>query len=120
MLRLEPGSWWTARSDVKQVLAFDDVYFEVDPDVGGRVTSFRLGATDILAGPDVDAHNYGSTFWTSPQSDWGWPPPGEVDRDPYAISFEGETLVLTGPPHRALPIPATTPFSAHHLTRATA
>jgi hypothetical protein len=103
---------------LKQALAFDDVYFEVDPRVGGRVTSFRLGSVDILAGPDVDAHNYGSTFWTSPQSDWGWPPPGEVDRDPYEVSFEGDTLVLTGPPHHALGIRVTKRFSADRERRA--
>lgn len=39
----------------------------------------------MLAGPEVDPDNYGSTFWTSPQSDWHWPPVPEVDNQPYAV-----------------------------------
>jgi hypothetical protein len=39
----------------------------------------------VLTGPEVDPDNYGSTFWTSPQSDWEWPPVPEVDSAPYAV-----------------------------------
>jgi hypothetical protein len=97
---------------VKHALAFDDMYFEVDPLVGGRVTSFRLGGADVLAGPEVDAHNYGSTFWTSPQSDWGWPPPVEVDRLPYDVTKEDGALTLTSSPHDGLGIRVTKRFVA--------
>jgi hypothetical protein len=97
---------------LKHALEFDGFYFEVDPRVGGRVTRFRLGDCDVLSGPDVDALNYGSTFWTSPQSDWGWPPPAEVDRAPYSVAAEGDTLTLTSSPHEALGIRVTKRFSA--------
>ena len=97
---------------MKHALEFGDVYFEVDPLVGGRVTSFRLGGADVLTGPDVDAHNYGSTFWTSPQSDWGWPPPVEVDRHPYDVSAGADSLTLTSSPHDALGIRVTKRFVA--------
>jgi hypothetical protein len=103
---------------VKHALAFDEVYFEVDPQVGGRVTSFRLGDLDVLAGPDVDEHNYGSTFWTSPQSDWGWPPPEEVDRHPYDVSAGQDSLTLVSPPQDALGIRVTKRFSADRHRRA--
>jgi len=77
-------------------LEFDDFYFEVDPSAGGRVTAFCLGDVDVLAGRDVDAANYGSTLWTSPQSDWGWPPPAAFDREPYAVVESNGAIGLVG------------------------
>jgi hypothetical protein len=100
------------RCEVKHTLTFDNVVFEVDPQVGGRVTSFRLGDLDVLSGPDIDALNYGSTFWTSPQSDWGWPPPVEVDCHPYGVAVDHDSLTLTGSPQGALGIAVTKRFSA--------
>jgi hypothetical protein len=63
---------------------------EVDPRHGARICSFSLNGKDILTGPGVDPENYGSTFWTSPQSDWGWPPIVEIDSGQYAV-VESET-----------------------------
>lgn len=103
---------------MKHKLAFDNVVFEVDPQVGGRVTSFRLGDLDVLSGPDIDAYNYGSTFWTSPQSDWGWPPPVEVDCHPYGVSVDDDTLTLTGSPQGALGIAVTKRFSMDRINGA--
>lgn len=96
----------------KPALKFDDVYFEVDPEVGGRVTSFSISGFDVLSGSDVDADNYGSTFWTSPQSDWGWPPPTELDRAPYSLTTGKNTLTLTGAPNPALGVRVTKQFSS--------
>jgi hypothetical protein len=69
---------------------------EVDARAGGRVTSLRLGGVEVLSGPDVDPDNYGSTFWTSPQSDWGWPPPAEIDRGPYELTLGPDEVTLRG------------------------
>ncbi len=44
----------------------------------------------------MDAANFGSTFWSSPQSDWNWPPPPEIDSEPYAASLDGAVLSLSG------------------------
>jgi hypothetical protein len=98
----------------KRVLEFDGVTFEVDPRVGGRVTSFRLGASEVLSGPDVDPNNWGSTLWTSPQSDWGWPPPAEFDDVEYDVEDAGDpaTLVLSGPPTDLLGVSLVKRFSA--------
>lgn len=65
--------------------------FEVDAACGARVTCFSLGGDDILSGAEVNALNFGSTFWTSPQSQWGWPPPGEIDSEPYEMRLVGTT-----------------------------
>jgi hypothetical protein len=75
----------------------------VDPELGGRVTRFSLAGTNILTGPEVVASGpdslpnmFGSTFWTSPQSDWGWPPETEIDSERYEPTLTGRLLTLTG------------------------
>jgi len=84
------------------VLTLDDVRLEVDAARGGRVTALRLGDRNLLSGAEVDAINHGSTFWTSPQSAWGWPPVVELDSAPYVAELDGEAVVLRGPESRAL------------------
>jgi hypothetical protein len=79
------------------VFSSGDVTLEIDPAVGGRVTVFALEGKNVLTGPEVDPLNYGSTFWTSPQSDWGWPPIPEIDNLAYEVRVENEKLVLSGP-----------------------
>jgi hypothetical protein len=37
---------------------------------------------------------YGSTFWTSPQSIWNWPPETALDSDPLESSLDGDVLSL--------------------------
>jgi hypothetical protein len=85
------------RTEGRYVLACRDLTLEVDPAAGGRVTSFRCEERDALSGPEVDASNYGSTLWTSPQSDWGWPPPVEFDGRPYAVERSDDAIALVGP-----------------------
>jgi len=88
-----------------------DLAVEIDPRVGGRVVSFSLGGRNFLTGTDVDPNNYGSTFWTSPQSDWGWPPPPEIDNLPYASAVSGKKLVLSGTTSPKLGVSVTKTFS---------
>jgi hypothetical protein len=60
------------------------------------VISFKLDGEELLTGPDREPSNYGSTFWPSPQKDWGWPPRPALDKNPYtAIVYENK-VVLTG------------------------
>jgi hypothetical protein len=70
--------------------------FECTADRGGLITTFSLGEDNILAGESVGPM-HGSTFWTSPQSDWEWPPPPAIGEDPYAVSIDERTpaIVLT-------------------------
>ena len=88
-----------------------DLLLEVDPNAGGRVTVFAIAGKNLLIGPEIDPKNYGSTFWTSPQSDWGWPPIAEIDNLPYAARVVGSTLVLTGPTSRQLGVSVTKIFT---------
>jgi len=50
----------------------------IDAGQGARITSFTLGGKEII-GPG------GSTFWTSPQDPWGWPPIPEHHDNAYKV-----------------------------------
>ncbi len=93
------------------VFASGNLSFAVDPQHGARVVSFSLAGVNVLTGTDANATNYGSTFWTSPQSDWTWPPPPEIDSNPYAASVDGGTLILRGSENPALGVRVTKVFS---------
>jgi len=64
---------------------------------GGRIISFRLGNKELIT--DKSEHeNFGSTLWTSPQSDWGWPPYRVLDAVEYRVEKLGDTLKMTSEP----------------------
>ena len=81
--------------DGKFVVSVADVAFEIDPKLGGRMTGCTLGGRNLLTGPEVDALNFGSTFWPSPQARWNWPPVPEIDSQPYMANLSGDTITLT-------------------------
>ena len=61
------------------------VSISVDPSVGGRIVSFKLGNYEFLTDKSIHPSNYGSTLWSSPQSMWNWPPPPILDNERYSI-----------------------------------
>jgi hypothetical protein len=73
------------------------VAFTVDARSAGRIVSLEIDGRNLLTGPDTNAENWGSTFWTSPQADWGWPPPAEIDGVPFEATLDGGILTLRGP-----------------------
>jgi hypothetical protein len=95
---------------------FGDTVFAVDARLGGRIVTFSVGGRNILTGPTIDPANYGSTFWSSPQSDWGWPPSPEIDSAPYAAEIDGPTLYLRGTPAPGLGFGVEKTFSADRQT----
>ena len=103
----------------RYTLEFDDILFEVDPAVGARVTTVRFaGGANLLTGPKDDPMNFGSTFRTSPQSAWNWPPPPEIDSLPYSMSLEGQTMVAAGRGSTIAGAAVTKKFSADRARRA--
>jgi hypothetical protein len=72
------------------------VTLTLDAANGARITGLTVGTVAVLS--TVDATNFGSTFWTSPQSDWGWPPVAAIDTGAYTAALDGDTLVLTSAP----------------------
>lgn len=69
------------------------IYFECGASRGGLITAFSFDGINILADESVGPM-YGSTFWTSPQSDWDWPPPPAIDMDTYTAEIEESSGVI--------------------------
>lgn len=70
---------------------------EIMPKVAGRVSSLRYDGHELLV-TDADQSNitdWGTVFWSSPQSEWNWPPIDTLDSKPYALTTDDERVVLT-------------------------
>ena len=90
-----------------------DVTLEVDPMKGGRITLFKLATGDnLVTGPAVNPLYWGSTLWTSPESQWAQPPPTPIDSDPYTAVATDTNVTLTGMPYAMLGVSVTKTFSA--------
>jgi len=66
----------------------------VDAAKGGKVLSFKYDDSEVLSQlkwPEA----FGSTFWTSPQKEWNWPPVPEYDKKPYTVEAESPVLKLS-------------------------
>ena len=64
---------------------------------GGRIISYKIGETEFLTS-EQQHENFGSTLWTAPQSDWGWPPYATLDQEEYNVEKSGDTLKMTSNP----------------------
>ena len=115
------GAGGAATGPVKPVLrdgkwAFDfgDVTFEADPMVGGRITTFKLGAANLLVGgaDTMNQYYWGSTLWISPEATkWMQPPPAELDRDPYTVVANDTSVTMTSAAYAKLGITISKTFS---------
>lgn len=81
--------------DGKFCLVSDDVTMTVDASKGGKIMSFRYNDNEVLSQTQIP-NSFGSTFWTSPQSEWNWPPVPEYDSQPYMSEIKDGSLILTG------------------------
>jgi hypothetical protein len=72
-----------------------NIYFEVDPSFGARISSFKIGDEEILQGSSsAGDYLWGSTLWQSPQSEWNWPPSVALDQNPYSGGIDGTQVIL--------------------------
>ena len=76
-------------------ISLKDLSMTVDALHGARILSFKLGDAEVLNQGEMP-NSFGSTFWTSPQAEWRWPPVPEIDTDPYSAEIKDGALVLTG------------------------
>ena len=70
------------------------VSMEIDAAKGGKILSLKYDDREMLSQlrwPEA----FGSTFWTSPQKEWNWPPVKEFDKNPYTVEQDGQTLRMT-------------------------
>lgn len=81
--------------DGKYSIGIGDVSMTIDAQRGGKIISFKHNETEILSQTRFP-NSFGSTFWTSPQSEWNWPPVPEYDTKPFAAEIKDDVLILTG------------------------
>ncbi len=77
----EPVSW-SLQNEVLRVVVTQ---------AGGRIASVRFQEKEFL---ETEAVQRGNVFWTSPQSDWEWPPLPEHDSEDYQAMVDGAVLRL--------------------------
>ena len=85
----------TALEDGRYRITQDDVTMTVDAQHGGKILSVKLGEAEVL-NQGRFPNSFGSTFWTSPQAQWNWPPVAEYDTAPFSAEIRDGALVLTG------------------------
>ena len=81
--------------DGKYSINAGEVTMTVDAAHGGKIVSCKLGEAEVLNQGRMP-NSFGSTFWTSPQREWNWPPVAEYDTKPFQAEVNGFTLLLTG------------------------
>ena len=83
-----------------------NVTMTVSAKEGGKIMSYKYDDKEMLSQLRMQ-NQYGSTFWTSPQKEWNWPPVTEFDRAAYTDEtdaiFKGSMLRLMSQTGRKLP-----------------
>ena len=100
--------------DDKYAVSVQDLTLTVDAAHGGKILSFKLGEQEVIAQNPALApqpapaegqpprrrffnpNSYGSTFWTSPQKEWNWPPVPEYDSLPYTAEIQDGPIQIMG------------------------
>lgn len=79
--------------DSKYAIEMGDLIMVVDAGHGGKILSFKCQDVEVISQSPM-RETFGSTFWTSPQKEWNWPPVQEYDKMPYSVEEEEGTLIL--------------------------
>ena len=81
-------------SMAQQQLTVGDVTMTINPEKGARILSFQYKGQEMISQLKAP-ESFGSTFWTSPQKEWNWPPVKEFDKMPYQVEERDGSLILT-------------------------
>ena len=90
----------TAKADVPNsqtgnyVLKCGNMTMTIDAEKGGKILSFKYGDQEVISQLKWP-ESFGSTFWTSPQKEWYWPPVPEYDKKPYVVEEKDGVLTMT-------------------------
>ena len=81
-------------NDGKYTLQNGERTMVIDAAKGGKILSLKYCEREVISQlkwPEA----FGSTFWTSPQKEWNWPPVPEYDKRPYTVEQKDGVLTLT-------------------------
>jgi len=76
------------------VLKCGNISMTIDAAKGGKILSYKYGDQEVISQLKWP-ESFGSTFWTSPQKEWYWPPVPEYDKKPYAVKEKDGVLTMT-------------------------
>ena len=71
-----------------------NVSMTIDAAKGGKILSYKYGDQEVISQLKWP-ESFGSTFWTSPQKEWYWPPVPEYDKKPYQVEEKDGVLTMT-------------------------
>ena len=81
-------------SMAQQQLTVGDVTMTISPEKGARILSLQYKGQEVISQLTAP-ESFGSTFWTSPQKEWNWPPVREFDKMPYQVEEHDGRLIMT-------------------------
>lgn len=84
-----------ALEDGQYSISVGDVTMTIDTQHGAKIMSYKLGEDEVL-NQGTAPNSFGSTFWTSPQKEWNWPPVAEYDTKPFEAEIVGDKLIVAG------------------------
>lgn len=75
----------------------------VDAANGARIISLKYDDREVLSQKKFP-NMYGSTFWTSPQKEWNWPPVREHDIMRYSVEEKEGIVIMTSQLSEKIPL----------------
>ena len=77
-------------------LKVGDLTMTIDAAKGAKILSFKHKDAEVI-NQSRWPESFGSTFWTSPQKEWNWPPVQELDKGTYTVEKADGKLIMTSP-----------------------
>jgi len=81
-------------NDGKYTLKNGNLTMVIDAAKGAKILSFKYDDQEAISQLRFP-ESFGSTFWTSPQKEWNWPPVQEYDKRPYTVEEKNGVLTMT-------------------------
>ena len=83
-----------ADSEGKYNISVGQLTMTIDAQRGAKILSLKYGEQEVISQSRFP-ESFGSTFWTSPQKEWNWPPVQEYDKGAYSVEQKDGRLVMT-------------------------
>ena len=81
-------------SEGKYNIGVGELTMTIDAQRGGKILSLKYKDQEVISQSRFP-ESFGSTFWTSPQKEWNWPPVPEYDKGAYTVEQKDGRLVMT-------------------------
>jgi hypothetical protein len=80
----------------KYLITQGDAELEISANIAGRISSLKIGGHEVLLTADQSTNSvWGNVLWSSPQSEWSWPPLATLDSNPYDVTAVDDRIVFT-------------------------